>query len=161
MLSRPRARARASALLLLLVSLLGSLVVGTASPASASSWRSQVTAYADDFRGSPYQWGAAGPSRFDCSGYTLYVYRHFGKSLPHNSSQQYSVMHHVAKNQKVPGDLLFFRNSSGRISHVAIYAGPSRQQATLNKPMMWHAPHTGDVVKVQPIYSSNYLVGRL
>ena len=159
MLTRNRARSRASALLVLLASVLGSLAV--ASPAEASSWRSQVPSYAANFRGDPYVWGAAGPDRFDCSGYTLYVYRHFGKSLPHNSSQQYAVMHHVAKNQKVPGDLLFFRNSSGRISHVAVYAGPSRQPSTYNKPMMWHAPHSGDVVKVVPIYSSNYSVGRL
>jgi len=155
-----RARARASALLVLLLSVLGSLTV--ASPAEAStSWRSQVPSYAANFRGDPYQYGSAGPNRFDCSGYTLYVYKHFGKSLPHNAAQQYASMHHVAKNDKVAGDLLFFRNSSGRISHVAIYAGPSRQQATLNKPMMWHSPHTGDVVKVVPIYSSSYVVGRL
>jgi cell wall-associated NlpC family hydrolase len=157
--SRPRARVRASALVVLLASLLGSVAV--ASPAQAGSWRSEVPHFAANFRGDPYHWGSAGPDRFDCSGYTLYVYRHFGKSLPHSSAQQYSVMHHVAKNQKVPGDLLFFRNSSGRISHVAIYAGVSHASATDNQPMMWHAPHTGDVVKLVRIYSSNYVVGRL
>ena len=163
MQSRLRARSRASALVILLVSLLGSLAVqtGTASAAQASTWRSQVPAYAANFRGDPYHWGSAGPNRFDCSGFTLYVFRHFGKSLVHSSAQQYSQTHHIAKNQKQPGDLLFFRNSSGRISHVAIYAGPSRQRATLNQPMMWHAPHSGDVVKLAPIYSSNYVVGRL
>ncbi len=159
MSSRMRARSRASALLVLLVSALGSLIV--ASPAEAGSWRSSVPSYAANFRGDPYQWGSAGPNRFDCSGYTLYVYKHFGKSLPHNAAQQYASMAHVAKSQKQPGDLLFFRNSSGRISHVAIYAGPSRQRATLNKPMMWHSPHSGDVVKVVPIYSGSYVVGRL
>jgi cell wall-associated NlpC family hydrolase len=158
--SHQRTRVRASALLVLLVSLFGSLAVSTPAHA-AGSWRSEVPAEASKHRGNPYQYGAAGPTRFDCSGFTMYIYRHFGKSLPHNSSQQYSVMHHVAKNQKTPGDLLFFRNSSGRISHVAIYAGPSHASSTLNKPMMWHAPHTGDVVKLAPIYSSNYVVGRL
>lgn len=154
MLTRPRARARASALLVLLSALLGSLLV--ASPAEASGWRSEVPTYAAKFHGDPYKYGAAGPTRFDCSGYTLYVYRHFGKSLPHNASQQYSQMHHVTKSQKVPGDLIFFRNSSGRISHVAIYAGVRN-----GHQMMWHSPHSGDVVKYVPIYSSNYLVGRL
>jgi len=153
-LTRPRARARASALLVLLSALLGSLLV--ASPAEASGWRSEVPTYAAKFHGDPYKYGAAGPTRFDCSGYTLYVYRHFGKSLPHNASQQYSQMHHVTKSQKVPGDLIFFRNSSGRISHVAIYAGVRN-----GHQMMWHSPHSGDVVKYVPIYSSNYLVGRL
>jgi cell wall-associated NlpC family hydrolase len=113
---------------------------------------------ASKFKGAPYKYGAAGPTRFDCSGYTMYVYKKFGKSLPHNAAQQYSVMHHFAASKKVPGDLLFFRNSSGRISHVAIYAGVSPSS---HKAMMWHAPHSGDVVKLVPIYSKSYSVGRL
>ena len=164
MLSRTGARSRASASAVLLVTVVTTLLagVGLAAPASAgTSWRSQAVEEAAEHRGAPYQWGAAGPSRFDCSGFTMYVYRQFGKSLPHSSAQQYSVMHHVPKNEKVPGDLLFFRNSSGRISHVALYAGPSRQEATRNQPMMWHSPHSGSTVRVVPIYSSNYVVGRL
>jgi cell wall-associated NlpC family hydrolase len=150
-LTLSKGRVRVSALLMLLVSAFG--VVGTASPANAAySWRSQVPAEAAKHNGAPYQWGAAGPSRFDCSGLTLFVYRHFGKSLPHSSAQQYGVMHHFAPSQKVPGDLLFFKNSSGRISHVAIYAGSG---------YMWHAPHSGSTVRKIKIYSSNYLVGRL
>ena len=156
MLTRSRGRLRASALVLLLASMLGSLAV--ASPAEAADWRSRVPAEAAKYKGSPYKWGAAGPTRFDCSGYTMFIYRKFGKSLPHNSAQQYSVMHHFAPSRKVPGDLLFFRNSSGRISHVAIYAGVS---PTSHKALMWHAPKTGDVVKLVPIYSSSYTVGRL
>jgi cell wall-associated NlpC family hydrolase len=143
-------RSRVSAIFVLLVMLLG--VVGTAAPADAGSWRSRVPAEASKYKGAPYKYGAAGPARFDCSGFTMYVYRKFGKSLPHSSAQQYSRMHHIAKNKKVPGDLLFFRNSSGRISHVAIYAGNGN---------MWHSPHSGTVVKFVKVYSSNYLVGRL
>ena len=51
-----------------------------------------------------------------------------------------------------PGDLIFFRNSSGRISHVGIYAGGGK---------FWHAPRSGTVVKLAAIYSSNYVVGRI
>jgi cell wall-associated NlpC family hydrolase len=161
-LTRSRARLRASALLVLMASVLGGLtLVSPATPAEAASWRSQVVTEAAKYRGDPYRYGAAGPTRFDCSGYTMYVYKRFGKSLPHNAASQYASMTHVAKNQKVPGDLLFFRNSSGRISHVAIYAGPSHQASTRNQPMMWHSPHSGDVVKVVPIYSGSYVVGRL
>lgn len=153
--ARTPLRLRASALLVLLLSLLGSLVVSR--PADAAiSWRSQVPAEAAKHRGAPYQWGAAGPTRFDCSGLTLYVYRHFGKSLPHNAASQYAVMHHVSRWNKTKGDLLFFRNSTGRISHVAIYAG-----TWSGREWMWHAPHSGTVVKLVPVYSSNYLVGRL
>jgi cell wall-associated NlpC family hydrolase len=142
---------RASALVLLLGSLFGA--IASASPAEATgSWRSQVPTQAAHFKGDPYHYGAAGPHAFDCSGFTMFVYRHFHKSLPHNAAAQFRSMHQVAKNEKVPGDLLFFRNSSGRISHVAIYAGNGN---------MWHAPHTGTVVKLVKVYSGNYLVGRL
>lgn len=144
------ARSRVSALAVLLVTVFG--VIGAAAPADAGSWRSRVPAEASKHKGAPYKYGASGPSRFDCSGYTMYVYKRFGKSLPHNAAAQYSRMHHFAKNQKVPGDLLFFRNSSGRIGHVAIYAGNGN---------MWHSPHSGTVVKLVKIYNGNYLVGRL
>ena len=155
MSTRSTLRLRGSALLVLLLSVLGLLVVSR--PADATTtWRSQVPAETAKHRGAPYQWGAAGPTRFDCSGLTMYVYGRFGKGLPHNAARQYNVMRHLGQSGKVRGDLLFFRNSSGRISHVAIYAGVRNGHA-----MMWHSPHSGDVVKYVPIYSSNYLVGRL
>jgi cell wall-associated NlpC family hydrolase len=102
-------------------------------------------------QGKPYQWGAAGPSRFDCSGFTLYVWKQLGKTLPHNSGQQYNSVRHVAKSDKRIGDLIFIYTSSG-IGHVGIYAGNG---------YMWHSPHSGDVVKKSQIYSSSYYVGRV
>lgn len=145
-----RARLRAISVLLLVLTSLG--IVGTATPASAAmSHEAAVVNEAAHHRGAPYQYGASGPSRFDCSGYTRYVFLKFHKSLPHNSAQQYSAVRHISKSAMRAGDLLFFRNSSGRISHVAIYAGRGN---------MWHSPHSGEVVKLAKIYSSNYVVGR-
>ena len=146
---RGRARLRAVSLLVLLLSTLG--LVGTATPAHAMTYRAAVVNEASRHAGAPYQWGAAGPSRFDCSGFTKYVFARFHKSLPHNSAQQYSVVRHLPTSQLQAADLLFFRNSSGRITHVAIYAGSG---------YMWHSPHSGSVVRRIKIYSSNYLVGR-
>jgi cell wall-associated NlpC family hydrolase len=148
---RGRARLRALSLLVLLTTALG--VAGTAAPAQAAtmSYRSSVVNEAAHHNGAPYQYGAAGPTRFDCSGYTRYVFAKFHKSLPHNAAQQYSVVRHLSKSSMVAGDLIFFRNSSGRISHVAIYAGAGT---------MWHSPHSGSTVSRIKIYSSNYLVGR-
>lgn len=102
-------------------------------------------------QGKPYQYGAVGPDRFDCSGFTRYVWSRFGKSLPHNSGQQYGVVRHIAKDAKQVGDLIFIY-SSGGIYHVGIYAGNG---------YFWHSPHSGDVVKKAPIYSSSYYVGRV
>jgi cell wall-associated NlpC family hydrolase len=149
-----RARLRASALLITLLTVLFPVVgvVGAAAPAEAATYQSRVVNEAAHHRGQPYRYGANGPTHFDCSGFTQYVFGRFGKRLPHNSAQQYNVVHHVAKNRLAVGDLMFFRSSSGRIGHVAIYAGNGR---------MWHAPKSGDVVRLAGVYSSNYVVGRI
>ena len=143
---------RIPALLLLLTALFGTLLVASGSPADATTPGSAYVQEASRHNGAPYAYGADGPSRFDCSGFTKYVFSRFGKSLPHSSSAQYNAVRHIAKSSKQVGDLLFFRSSSGSITHVGIYAGGSS---------MWDAPKSGDHVRHRAIYSSNYLVGRL
>jgi cell wall-associated NlpC family hydrolase len=154
-LSHASAARRVPALLALVTALLGSMVVGTATAADAATpLGSRVLKEAAKHKGAPYKWGAVGPTRFDCSGYTRYVYKRFGKNLPHQSSQQYSTRYvqHVRKSGKKPGDLVFIRNSSGRIYHVGIYAGAGKY---------WVAPHSGSSVKLQKMYTSRYVVGRV
>lgn len=70
--------------------------------------------------GDPYQWGATGPDRFDCSGLTLYSWRAAGVELPRTSRAQADATRSVAKADLVPGDLVFYGNP---IHHVAIYIG--------------------------------------
>jgi cell wall-associated NlpC family hydrolase len=125
-----------------------------ASPASATTLGQRAIVEASHHKGQPYVYGAAGPTKFDCSGFTLYVWSRFGKRLPHNSAQQYasSAVRHVSKSSRTTGDLIFMKNSSGRIVHVGIYAGSNR---------WWVAPKSGDHVKLQTLYSSNYVVARL
>jgi len=145
---------RVPTLLLALTAVLGSLLVtAAASPADASATLGQrAVAEASHHRGAPYRWGAAGPRRFDCSGFTLYVYKRLGRSLPHSASAQYSRTRHISKSSKRPGDLVFMKSSSGRISHVGIYAGQGK---------WWVSPHSGSQVKLQTLYSSRYVVGRV
>ena len=100
--------------------------------------------------GKPYRWGSSGPNSFDCSGFTSYVFRQVGISLPHSSGAQYGVVTHIPQSQKRPGDLIFVY-SGGRIGHVAIYAGNNE---------MWAATHTGDIVRKERLYTSDYRVGR-
>lgn len=112
----------------------------------------QVLAEAKKHKGKPYRFGASGPSRFDCSGYTMYVYRKAaGKKLPHKANAQQRSGRSVSKSNKKVGDLLVFRSGSYG-THVAIYAGGG---------YMWAAPHTGDKVKKQKVYGKNYVVRRL
>lgn len=102
-------------------------------------------------QGSPYEWGAVGPDTFDCSGFTGWVYRHAGLSLPRTSREQWYAGRHVALRDIAPGDLLFWAydtNDPGSIHHVAMYLGGGR---------MIHAPHTGDVVRVAPVYLDGYI----
>ncbi len=92
--------------------------------ASSSSLGQQVADYALKFLGTPYVYGGNGPSCFDCSGYTSYIYRQFGYTLNRTASTQLSNGVSVSKSELQPGDLVFFRyNTSYPASHVGIYIG--------------------------------------
>jgi cell wall-associated NlpC family hydrolase len=94
--------------------------------------------------GDPYQWGAAGPDRFDCSGLTMYAWAAAGVSLPHSSRAQYASLPKIPLSQVQPGDLVF-RGSP--IHHVAIYEGNG---------VVIAAPHSGSSVTRQSFFASNW-----
>ncbi|QCX34540.1 glycoside hydrolase [Caloramator sp. E03] len=103
-----------------------------------------VVAYAMKFLGVRYVWGGETPSGFDCSGFTKYVFAHFGKTLYRVSRDQATQGIPVSRDQLKPGDLVFFGNP---IHHVGIYVGDN---------CFIHAPRTGDVVKISPLTRSDY-----
>jgi cell wall-associated NlpC family hydrolase len=70
--------------------------------------------------GKAYQYGAAGPDSYDCSGLTQYAYRSAGIELPHSSRRQSELGTPVARADLRPGDLVFFYEP---VSHVGIYVG--------------------------------------
>ena len=83
----------------------------------------QLLDYAKTFIGVPYLLGASGPERFDCSGFTSYVFREFGYNLPHNSVMQFRDSRPVESFSDLrKGDLVFFgaRNNIRSIGHVGI-----------------------------------------
>jgi len=98
---------------------------GTRGDAPAPSELSQqIIAYAQQFMGVPYVYGANGPSSFDCSGFTKYVYAHFGYDLYRSASDQLANGTPVSMAELQPGDLVFFRyNTTRPASHVGIYLG--------------------------------------
>ena len=99
----------------------GAVAVATA---ASTSMGQQVVDYAKQYLGCPYVYGASGPSSFDCSGFTSYVYKHFGYTLNRTASTQLSNGTSVAKSELQPGDLVFFKyNTSKAASHVGIYVG--------------------------------------
>ncbi|MEU3348829.1 C40 family peptidase [Streptomyces sp. NPDC006700] len=130
----------------------GSIVVpGVASEASAVTMGTKALQIAASKKGAPYQWGATGPRRFDCSGLTLYSFKRAGKSLPRTAEQQYNRSRHISAGSRRAGDLVFFHSGS-YVYHVGIYAGSGK---------IWHAPKTGDVVKLQKIWTKSVWYGRI
>jgi peptidoglycan DL-endopeptidase CwlO len=109
-----------------------------------------VVGIAMQYLGTPYVYGGASPSGFDCSGFIMYVYAQVGVSLPHNAAAQYGVGTPVDRSQLQPGDLVFFNG----LGHAGIYVGGGS---------FIHSPHTGDVVKISPMsgwYASTYVGAR-
>jgi len=87
---------------------------------------SYIIREAKEHLGKRYLWGAIGPKRFDCSGFTSYVYRKMGIKIPRVSKNQGKVGLKVARKELRKGDLVFFdtsRRRRGYINHVGIYIG--------------------------------------
>lgn len=101
-------------------------------------------------RGDPYRYGASGPNAFDCSGLTMFSYGKVGRSIPRTTSQQKAGLRAVAKSAKRKGDIILFQNGS-KPYHAGIFIGNNR---------IVHASRSGTPVKVDPIWTSNYVVRR-
>lgn len=95
--------------------------------------------------GKPYQWGAAGPDRFDCSGLAYFVYGQLGVALPRVSADQARVGEEISPQDLRPGDLLYFAVDSSRINHVGIFVG--RRQFI-------HAPRRYQPVRMETLDDS-------
>lgn len=78
--------------------------------------------FAHKFRGVPYCYGANGPRRFDCSGFTSYVFKEFGYQLARRASHQVHNGKRVERGNLKAGDLVFFggRGNGRGIGHVGI-----------------------------------------
>lgn len=95
-----------------------SLGAGTAS--ASSSLNDSVA----NLLGTRYQWGGTSKATgFDCSGFILTVFNHYGIELPRSSRTQANKGVWVNKNNLRPGDLVFFNTNGKNISHAGIYIG--------------------------------------
>lgn len=106
----------------------------SSSSSATSATASKIVNYAKKYLGVPYVYGGASPSGFDCSGFTMYVYEHFGISMRHGAQAQSKLGKKISadksskssllKNLKV-GDLVFFLDyeTMDEIGHCGIYIG--------------------------------------
>lgn len=90
---------------------------------------SSVVGFAQQYLGVRYVYGGASPKGFDCSGFTMYVMKQYGYSLPHTATGQWlsGLGTKVSYAEMMPGDLVFFCDPSRSLgkacSHVGIYVG--------------------------------------
>ena len=68
----------------------------------------------------PYLWGGRTPFGIDCSGFTQIIYRLQGMKIPRDAYQQIEIGQNIDLSNSEPGDLAFFENKSGKITHVGI-----------------------------------------
>lgn len=97
---------------------------GSFGSGETSATGDKIVDYAYTLLGVPYKWGGNGPSSFDCSGYTQWVYKNAaGISIPRVSRDQAKAGTAVEKGNYKKGDLLYFNTSGSGVSHVGIYVG--------------------------------------
>ena len=128
-----------------------------AAASAASSKGSEIVAYTKQYLGVKYVYAGASSKGFDCSGYTMYVMKHFGYNLPHTATGQMGYGTSVAKSALQPGDLVFFcdpsRSGGKAASHVGIYIGSNQ---------FIHASSGGGKVQIDSLskaYYAKYYVG--
>ena len=108
----------------------------------------QIVDYALQYLGYPYVYAAAGPDSFDCSGFTSYVYKHFGYSLHRSSYDQLKDGKAVQKGDLLPGDILLFSRNGDVVTHVGLYIGNGE---------FIHASTSTTGVIISDLYSDYYV----
>ena len=120
------------------------------SNSNESSLGQEIVEYAKQYLGYPYVYGGAGSSSFDCSGFTMYVYKNFGYSLSHSARAQSKMGTYVEKENLQPGDLVFFIDyeTMDDIGHCGIYIGDGN--------FIHASSGTGYCVKISTLLSGSY-----
>jgi cell wall-associated NlpC family hydrolase len=97
--------------------------------------------------GSPYRFGGATPSGFDCSGLVFYAHRELGLAVPRTSRDQAREADEIPARKLERGDLVFFRIGKRHVDHVGIYIGDR---------LFIHAPRSGRPVTLQSLDDEYY-----
>lgn len=151
---------------LLVFSILALLLASCGSKKSAvtsqtKSVQHDVVEYGKRYLNTPYRYAASGPSSFDCSGYTSFVFRKFGYNLNASSAGQARQGEAINSTSELEiGDLVFFEGNSrnGRVGHVGIVSDIRKG----GKFKFIHASTSNGVIissSDEPYYRTRYLRG--
>jgi len=90
--------------------------------------REGISETAQLFLGAPYLWGGRSTGGFDCSGFVQTVFELNGVEMPRDTHQQIEIGEKIGEdyNEAEKGDLVFFHNGKGKVSHIGIYLGDGR-----------------------------------
>ncbi len=78
------------------------------------------------FLNAPYLWGGKSIFGIDCSGFTQLVFRIHGINLPRDANQQAEMGQGIEWGEHQTGDLAFFKNDEGKITHVGMILGQNK-----------------------------------
>ncbi|TSD10213.1 NlpC/P60 family protein [Curtobacterium sp. KBS0715] len=106
-----------------------------------------VVATGKQYIGTPYVFGGADPSGFDCSGFIMFVYAQYGINLAHSVPLQDQAGTTIPESEAQPGDVVIFNNEA----HDGFYMGNG---------MIMDAPKPGGTVQIRPIWTSDYHIVR-
>ena len=101
------------------------LGIGT-TPAATDSKQSAIIVTAQKYLGAPYVWGGSTPDGFDCSGFTQYVMKQNGITIPRTAAEQFAAGTPVDKSSLRVGDMVFFTTYKPGASHVGFYMGDGK-----------------------------------
>lgn len=96
-------------------------IEGTLRNANLNDFETEFKSLTTHYLNAPYLWGGRSAAGIDCSGFSQVLYRHFGLSLPRDAWQQAELGVTVDFLPEIrKGDLAFFDNEAGRITHVGV-----------------------------------------
>lgn len=134
---------------------LGKLFGANSSVSQTGGSGQAIIKTAQKYMGVPYVWGATTPDGWDCSGFTQYVMKENGISIPRTAAEQFAAGTPVDRNNLQAGDLVFFTTYKSGASHVGFYMGGGK---------FIHASSVGKQVTISSLdeqyYSDHYIGAR-